>query len=98
GVQITSVQGRERACRHTAQLLARAPAGTEGVMASWRAMLARDLCYLGRFEEAEPLLQEARAVGSAAPADLTLISTVEALLLARAGRLAEAEEAARGAV
>jgi class 3 adenylate cyclase len=89
---------RERACRHTAQLVARAPAGTEGVMASWRAMLARDLCYLGRFEEAEPLLQQARAVGSAAPADLTLISTVDALLLARAGRLAEAEGAARGAV
>jgi class 3 adenylate cyclase/tetratricopeptide (TPR) repeat protein len=89
---------RERACRHTAQLIARAPAGTEGVMASWRAMLARDLCYLGRFDEAESLLQEARAVGSAAPADLTLISTVDAVLLARAGRLAEAEEAARGAV
>jgi len=44
------------------------------------------------------LLQQARAVGSAAPADLTLISTVDALLLARAGRLAEAEGAARGAV
>ena len=48
---------RERACRHTAELVDGAPPGSDGVMASWRSMLARDLFYLGRFDEAEPLLR-----------------------------------------
>jgi tetratricopeptide (TPR) repeat protein len=60
-------------------------------------MLARDLCYVGRFDEAEPLLQEARAVDSA-PAERTLISAVEALLLTKADRLGQAEAAASAAV
>jgi class 3 adenylate cyclase/tetratricopeptide (TPR) repeat protein len=88
---------RERACRHTARLVAGAPPGTDGVMASWKAMLARDLCYVGRFDEAEPLLQEARAVDSA-PAERTLISAVEALLFTNADRLGQAEAAGSAAV
>ena len=59
---------RERACRHTAKLVGGAPPGSDGVMASWKSMLARDLCYLGRFDEAEPLLQQARPADSG-PAD-----------------------------
>ena len=48
-----------RACRHIAKLVDGAPPGSEGVMASWRSMLARELCRLGRFHEAEPQLREA---------------------------------------
>ena len=95
---IAQIEGdRERACRHTAKLVDGAPPGSEGVMASWRSMLARDLCYLGRFDEAEPLLEEARAVDSG-PAERTLVATVEALLLAGRGELDQAEERARAAV
>ena len=66
---IAQIEGdRERACRHTAKLVDGAPPGSDGVMASWRSMLARDLCYLGRFDEAEPLLQQARA-GRFGPCD-----------------------------
>ena len=47
---------RERACRHTAEFIDEAPPGSDGVMASWKSMLARDLYYLGRIDEVEPLL------------------------------------------
>jgi hypothetical protein len=54
---------RERACRHTAELIDEAPPGSDGVMASWKSMLARDLYYLGRIDEVEPLLDAARMAG-----------------------------------
>jgi len=95
---IAQIEGdRERACRQTVHLLDAAPQGSEGVMASWRAMLARDLYHLGRVDEAEPFVEEARAVGRG-PAERTLVATVEALLLTRAGDHGEAEERARAAV
>jgi class 3 adenylate cyclase/tetratricopeptide (TPR) repeat protein len=95
---MAEVEGdRERACRHTAEVVGRAPLGSDGVMASWKSMLARDLFYLDRFDEAEPLLEEARAVGWG-PVERTLVPAVEALFLARVGELAQAEERARAAV
>jgi class 3 adenylate cyclase len=95
---MAEVEGdRERACRHTAELVGTAPLGSEGVMASWKSMLARDLFYLDRVDEAEPLLAEARAVGWG-PVVRTLVPAVEALFLARVGELAQAEERARAAV
>ena len=60
-------------------------------------MLARDLFYLDRFDEAEPLLEEAGAVGWS-PVERTLVPSVEALFLARVGEHAQAEERARAAV
>ena len=77
---------RERACRHTADLVEGAPPGSDGVMASWRSMLARELFYLGRFDEAEPVLREAAKVGFD-PGRGRSASSVEALLLARGGEL-----------
>ncbi len=50
-------------CRHIAKMIDEAPQGSDGVMASWRSMLARDLYYLGRVDEVEPLLEQARAAG-----------------------------------
>ena len=88
---------RERACRHTADLVEGAPPGSDGVMASWRSMLARELFYLGRFDEAEFVLREAAKVGFD-PVTRTLGSSVEALLLARGGELTRAEELARAAI
>ena len=88
---------RERACRHTAELIDEAPPGSDGVMASWKSMLARDLYYLGRIDEVEPLLDAARMAGWH-PVERTLVSAVEALLLSRAGAHDQAEERARAAV
>jgi hypothetical protein len=67
------------------------------VAASYRSLLARELCYLGRFEEAEPLLRQAEA----APPSVSvwvLVPAVEALLLAERGELEQAEARAREAV
>ena len=88
---------RERACRHTAELIAGARPGSDGVMASWRSMLARDLFYLGRFDEVEPLLDAARLAGWH-PVGRTFVSAVEALLLSKAGAHEQAAERARAAV
>ena len=88
---------RERERQHLAKMIDEAPPGSDGVMASWRSMLARDLCYLGRFDEAEPLLRQARAADSS-PATRTLVTTVEALLFAARGELDQAESRARDAV
>ena len=95
---IAEMEGdRERACRHTAELIAEAPPGSDGVMASWKSMLARDLYYLGRIDEVEPLLDAARMAGWH-PVERTLVSAVEALLLSGAGAHDQAEERARAAV
>jgi tetratricopeptide (TPR) repeat protein len=92
---IAMIEGdRHRACRHHTELLDAAPPGSDGVNASYRLILARDLCYLGRIDEAEPLLRQAQAV----PADAVgraLAPCVEALLLAGQGELKEAEALAR---
>jgi tetratricopeptide (TPR) repeat protein len=88
---------RERACRHTAEFIDQAPPGSAGVMASWRSMLARDLYYLGRIDEVEPLLRAARLAGWL-PVERTLVPAVEALLLSRAGAHDQAEEQVRAAV
>ena len=95
---IAMIEGdRERDCRHIAKIIREAPPGSEGVMASYRLILARQLCYLGRFEEAEPWLRQAQAVESGAGRRGT-ISAVEALLLAARGELEQAESLARSAV
>ena len=92
---IAMVEGdRRRACRHHTELIDTAPPGSDGVMASYRLILARDLCYLGRLEEAEPLLRQAQAV-PAGPVERALGPYVEALLLAGQGELKEAEALAR---
>ena len=87
----------ESACRHTAEFIDKAPPGSDGVMASWKSMLARDLYYLGRIEEVEPLLDAARKSGWH-PVERTLVPAVEALLLSGAGAHDQAAERARAAV
>ena len=92
---IAMIEGdRQRACRHHTELIHAAPPGSDGVNASYRLILARDLCYLGRLEEAEPLLRQAQAV-PAGPVERALAPCVEALLLAGQGELKEAEALAR---
>jgi Flp pilus assembly protein TadD len=66
----------------------------EAVAASFELPLARDLCYLGRYEEVEPLLHHARSVPQS-PALRAMGSGVEALTLAARGQIVEAEASAR---
>ena len=61
------------------------------------AASARDLCYLGRFDEAERELGKARAV-AAGPVGQALGPGVEALPLAARGELEQAEALARAGV
>jgi tetratricopeptide (TPR) repeat protein len=96
--EIVAMEGdRQLVCRHRAELIDAFPPGNDGVAASWRVLLARDLCYLGRFEEAEPLLRQARAVRSD-PVVRALGPAVEALLLVVRGELEQAEALARAGV
>jgi class 3 adenylate cyclase len=95
---IAMIEGdRQRACRHHAKLLDGLPPGTDAVAATYRLLFARDLCYLGRFDEAEPLLRQAQAVSSS-PFERALGPTVEALLLAARGELKQAETLARAGI
>ncbi len=88
---------RGRACRHTAEYIDEAPPGSDGVIGSWKSMLARNLYYLGRIDEVEPLLDAARTSGWH-PVQRTLVPAVEALLLSRAGDHDQAAKRARAAV
>jgi class 3 adenylate cyclase/tetratricopeptide (TPR) repeat protein len=85
---------RERACRHHRELLDAMSPGSEALAATYELPLARDLCYLGRYEEAEPLLRHARSVPQG-PVERSLGSGVEALFLAARGQLEQAESSAR---
>jgi tetratricopeptide (TPR) repeat protein len=92
---VANIEGdRERACRHYRDLLAAIPSGTEAIAASFELPLARDLCYLRRYEEVEPLLDHARCVPQG-PVQRAMGSSVEALMLGARGRLLEAEASAR---
>jgi class 3 adenylate cyclase/tetratricopeptide (TPR) repeat protein len=95
---VASIEGdRERACRYYRDFLAVIPSSIESIAASYELPLARDLCYLGRYEEVQPLLHHARSVAQG-PALRAMGSSVEALTLAARGRLVEAEASARTAV
>ena len=95
---IAMIEGdRQRACRHHMDLIDALPPGSDGTAATWRLPLARDLCYLGRFDEAERELRQAQAV-AAGPVGRALGPAVEALLLAARGELEQAEALARAGV
>jgi class 3 adenylate cyclase len=95
---IATMEGdRERACRYVAEaikLIAHVPIPA----ATAKSRLARELCYLGRFDEAERLLEEARAVPPPGSGVRVMAAAAEALLLAHRGELAQAETLARTAV
>ena len=95
---IALIEGdRQRACLLHVELLDALPPGSDGLAATWRLPLARQLCYLGRFDEAEAELRQARAVAGG-PFERALIPAVEALLLASRGELERAEALARAGV
>jgi tetratricopeptide (TPR) repeat protein len=94
---IATIEGdRERARRHIAELVD-AIGASESVAATFSTTLARDLCYLSRFDEAEPLLRQAQAVPPRASMRV-MGPSVEALLLAELGALEQAVTLARTAV
>jgi tetratricopeptide (TPR) repeat protein len=88
---------RQRACQYHVNLIDALPPGSDGTAATWRLPLARDLCYLGRFGEAERELRQAQAV-AASPVERALAPAVEALLLAARGELEQAEDLARASI
>ena len=95
---IASIEGdRERACRYVAEAIERI---THVVIpaATTKSRLARELCYLGRFDEAARLLDEARAVPPPGSGVRVMAAAAEALLLADRGELDQAEALARTAV
>jgi tetratricopeptide (TPR) repeat protein len=95
---IASVEGdRQRACRYHAELIDTFPRGIDAVAASYRLLLARDLCHLGRLEEAEPLLRQAQSVRPG-PFERSLGSAIEALLLSARGDFEQAEAKVRGGI
>jgi class 3 adenylate cyclase/tetratricopeptide (TPR) repeat protein len=95
---IAIIEGdRERACHHMRELLDEHPSGFEAWAASWALPLARELCYLGRYKDVEPLLRLARSVPQG-PVERAMGSSVEALFLIPAGRLEEAEVSARNGI
>ena len=95
---IATIEGdRERAVQYGAEemkLIAHIaiPAATA------KGRIARDLCYLARFDEAERLLDEARAVPPPGSGVRVVATAAEALLLAHRGQLEQAEALARTAV
>jgi tetratricopeptide (TPR) repeat protein len=95
---IATIEGdRERACRLTAEaieMVAHVPIPA----ATAKGRLARELCYLGRFNEAERLLEEARAVPPPGSGVRVAAAAAEALLLAHRGELEQAEALVRTAV
>jgi len=95
---IATIEGdRERACRYGAEAIKRI-AHVPIPAATGKSRLARELCYLGRFDEAERLLEEARAVPPPGSGVRVMAAAAEALLLAQRGELAQAEALARTAV
>ena len=88
---IATIEGdRERAVQYSAEeieLIAHVatPAATA------KAMRARDLCYLARFDEAGRLLDEARAVSPPGSGVRVMAAAADALLLAHQGELEQAE-------
>ena len=95
---VAAIEGdRERQAGYCAEMLdvlaiAAVPAATA------KLRLARDLCYLGRFDEAERLLEEARAVPPPGSGVRVSAASAEALLLAHRGELEQAKGLARIAV
>ena len=94
---IAMIEGdRERACRHNADMID-VIGDSVSVAAAFQSFQARELCYLGRFEEAEAWLRQAQAVPPRASVRV-MAPSAEALLLAARGELEQAEALARTAV
>ena len=95
---IAIIEGdREKACRHHETLIDTLPPGSDGIAASYRLPLARDLCYLGRFEVAEGELRQAQAADFG-PVKRALAPAVEALILGARGDHERAEAFARASI
>ncbi len=73
--------------------------GEKGVLSTLSATLAQALCIQGRFEEAEPFIEESRELASSEDVASQLYWRIaKAMVLADRGELAEAERVAREAV
>ncbi len=96
---IAIIEGdRERTCRHNEDMIEVLLAyGASSVAAAFQSVQARELCYLGRIDEAEAWLRQAQAVPPRASVRV-MAPSAEALLLAARGEYKQAEELALTAV
>ena len=69
-----------------------------GLLTTYVSLLGRELCALGRFDEAEPLARRGRELATDDTADGYLWRQVQARVLAHRGAHAEAERSAREAL
>jgi tetratricopeptide (TPR) repeat protein len=93
---IAMIEGdRERAARYNAEII---PALDASLAATFRSLLARNLYYLGRHEEAEPLLRAAQAVPPSRASMRVMGPAADALLLIARGEGEQAETQVRQAV
>jgi tetratricopeptide (TPR) repeat protein len=69
-----------------------------GLLATYVCLLGRELCALGRFDEAEPLARRGRELATDSTVDAGLWRLVQARVLAHRGAHAEAERCAREAL
>jgi tetratricopeptide (TPR) repeat protein len=94
---IAIIEGdRERTIRHNADMID-VMSSSVSVSAAFWTFQARELCYLGRLDEAESWLRKVRDVPPRASVH-AVAPAAEALLLAGRGDLEQAEELARTAV
>jgi tetratricopeptide (TPR) repeat protein len=95
---LAMVEGdRQRACRYHAALIEVFPPGNDGVAVSYWLLLARDLCHLGRLDEAEAMHRRSKKVPPG-PLERVLGPCVEALLRSANGELEQAEALARAGI
>jgi class 3 adenylate cyclase/tetratricopeptide (TPR) repeat protein len=69
-----------------------------GLLATYVALLGRELCALGQFDEAEPLARRGQELAGNDPMDISGWRQVQARVLAHRGEHSEAERLAREAV
>lgn len=96
---IAIIEGdRERTCRHNEKMIdVLVSHGATSVAAAFQCFQARELCYLGRFDEGDVWLRQAQTVPPRASVRV-MAPSAEALLLAGRGDLEQAETLALTAV
>jgi tetratricopeptide (TPR) repeat protein len=99
--EIAALEGdHEAAARHMQEVCALLEnEGWTAYLSTYAPKLGRSLCYLGRYDEAEPLAQQGRELGDEHDVVTQMLwRQVQGLVLASRGDYAEAEQLVRDAI
>ena len=99
--EIAALEGdHEAAARHMQEVCALLEnEGWTAYLSTYAPMLGRSLCYLGRYDEAEPLAQRGRELGDEHDVVTQMLwRRVQGLVLASRGQYVEAEQLVRDAI